>query len=109
MWQCAIQPAGPGELEEDVDRLARPHQHGVLPDQVGRRLVVACEHQEAAGAVHVERVVHRVIAVHRVEQAELDAVAHGEGPVDGGVLSARLVVDELPEHVGRIRDGVKGR
>jgi len=38
---------------------------------------VAAEHQEAARAVDMERVVHRMVARHLVEQPELDPVAGG--------------------------------
>ena len=51
--------AGVGDVEQDVDGLAGADQHGVLPHQVGLGHAVAGEHQEPAGAVQVERVVHR--------------------------------------------------
>ena len=64
-----------GELEQDVDRLARPHENRVLPDEVGRRLTVSRENEKSAGTVHVERMVHRMVALHRVDEADLHAVA----------------------------------
>src|SRR5687768_3567766 len=47
--------AGVGDVEEDVDGLAGADEDGVLPDQVGLRLAVAGEDEEAARAVDVER------------------------------------------------------
>jgi hypothetical protein len=43
--------------------------------------------QEPAGAVDVERMVHRVLRpLHLVDEPDLHPVADGERPVDGGVL-----------------------
>jgi RimK family alpha-L-glutamate ligase len=53
--------AGVRHVEEDVDGLAGAHEHRVLPDQVRLDDVVAREDQEAAGAVDVERVRHRMV------------------------------------------------
>ncbi len=65
---------------------------------------LAGKHDEPARAVDVERVVHGVLGpLHLVDQPDLDPVAHGEGPGDGPVLVAGLAVDELPDHVGRVR------
>ena len=76
--------AGVGDVEQDVDDLAGPHEHGVLPHQVGLELAVAGEDQEAPGAVDVEGVVHRVVGVHLVDQPDLHPVADRELPVDRG-------------------------
>ena len=64
MWQCAIHRPGDGDVEDDVDGLAGADQHGVLPHEVRLGDVVTGDDEEAAGAVDVERVVHRVVAVH---------------------------------------------
>jgi len=64
---------------------------------------VAGQDQEAAGSMDVERVVHRVIGVHLVDQPDLHPVTHREGPVDIRVLRPGLAVDQLPDHVARIR------
>jgi hypothetical protein len=37
---------------------------------------------EAAGTVHVERMVHGMVGVHLVDEAQLDLVADAELPVD---------------------------
>ena len=47
----------------------------------------------------VERVVHRVIRLHLVDESDLHAIAHGERPPDGAVLGAVVPVDEHPSHV----------
>ena len=78
MWQCAIQTPGVGDVEQDVHRLAGSHEHRVLPDEVGLRDAVAGQDDEAAGAVDVERVVHRVVGVHLVDEPQLDLVADRE-------------------------------
>ena len=98
--------SGVGDVEQDVDGLAGAHEHGVLPGQVGLDGVVAGEYEEAAGSVDVEGVVHRVIRVHLVEQADLDLVADLEAPLDGTVLGSCCRVDQLPAHVGGSRDPV---
>jgi hypothetical protein len=43
--------AGIGDREQDVDRLAGEHEHGVLPHEVVVRLSVSREDEESAGAV----------------------------------------------------------
>ena len=88
-----------GDVEQDVDGLAGTDQHGVLPDQVGLHNPVSGEDQEAARSVDVERVVHRVVPGHLVQQPELHLVADPEVPVDRGVLRAGRLVDQLPAHV----------
>ena len=99
MWQCAIQTAGMGDVEEDVDGLAGRDEHGVLPDEVGLGDAVAGEDEEAAGAVDVERMVHRVVRVHLVDDPDLDLVADAEAPVDPMPFRSGVSVDELPAHV----------
>ena len=91
--------AGVGDVEEDVDGLAGADEDGVLPHEVVVGFAVAGEHEEPAGAVDVERVVHRVVLVHVVDEADLDPVADLERPVDVPVLLAGVAVDELPDHV----------
>ena len=61
--------------------------------------VVASQDQEAAGAVDVERVRHRMVRVHLVHEAQLHLVTDVEGPVDLRVFGARVAVDELPARV----------
>src|SRR5690242_17574660 len=53
--------SGVGDVEEDVDGFAGSKKDGVLPDQVRFDHTVACEHDEAASPVDVERMVHGVI------------------------------------------------
>ena len=50
-----------GHVEEDVDGLPGPDEHGVFPDQVGLDDFIASEDQEATSAVHVERVRHGMV------------------------------------------------
>src|SRR5215213_7096981 len=71
--------AGVGDVKKDVDGLAGANQDGVLPHEVVVGLAVACEHEEPAGAVDVERVVHGVVLRHAVLEADLDPVADVEG------------------------------
>ena len=80
-------------------RLARPYQHRVLPDEVGLGHAVAAQDEEAARPVDVERMVHRVVAGHLVEQPDLHLVADAEAPVDRRVFGVGVAVDELPAHV----------
>src|SRR4051812_49180074 len=53
--------AGVGDVEQDVDDLAGAHEHRVGPDEVGVLDAVAAEDEEAARAVDVEGVVHRMV------------------------------------------------
>src|SRR5215211_7504580 len=69
-------------------------------------MAVPREDEEAAGSVDVERVVHRVIRVHLVDEPDLHSLAYGERPGDGVVLGPALPVDELPDHVGGVRSTV---
>src|SRR5215210_1658829 len=98
--------AGVRDVEKNVDSLAGPHQHRVLPDKVLLGGPVACEDDEAAGTVDVERMVHRVVRVHLVHEPELDLIADSELPVDRVVGGARLSVDKAPPHVRRRCDPV---
>ena len=84
MWQCAIHR--PGLVTSNRMSTVCPvaDQDGVLPDQVGLGRAVAGQDQEASGAVQVERVVHRVVGVHLVDQPDLHPVPDGEPPVDRG-------------------------
>src|SRR5207245_7518220 len=66
-------------LEQDVDRRAHRHEHGVLPGQVRVRHAVAREHQEAL-AVEMDGMAHRVHRLRIVEQPDLDDVATLEPP-----------------------------
>ena len=54
----------------------------------------------------MERVVHRVVGVHLVDQPQLDLIADTEAPVDRVVGGARFSIDEAPMHVRRRRDPV---
>ena len=49
------------DVEQDVDDLSRPDEHGVLPHEVRLDHVVAREDHEPASAMNVERVRHRVV------------------------------------------------
>ena len=104
IWQCAIHQSRVGDVEQDVDDLAGTHEHGVLPHQVGLDLAVAGQDQEPSRAVNVEGVMHRMVGVHLVDQADLDPVPDGEPPIDRRVRLAGRAVDELPAHVGGGRD-----
>jgi hypothetical protein len=67
-------------------------------------LTISGEDEEPTRAVNVERVVHQMIgALHRIDQADLDSVADAECPRDLVVLGARISVNELPDHVARVR------
>src|SRR5512133_3270817 len=89
-----------GHVEQDVYGLNRTHQHGVLPHQVGLGDPVAGQYQEPAGAVQVERVVHGMVGGHFIDQPDLDSVANGEPPVDGGAVGTSGPVQEPPVHGG---------
>ena len=52
---------GVGDVEQDVDRLAGPHENRVLPGEVGLDDSVPSEDEEAARAMHVEGMRHRVV------------------------------------------------
>ena len=56
--------------------------------------------------MHVEWVVHRVVGVHLVDQADLDPIADPESPGDGVVLLSARSVHQLPAGVGRGREAV---
>jgi hypothetical protein len=68
------------DVEKKVDSLASGHKDRVLPRQVGFSRAVSCQNQEAARAVYVKRMVHRVVGIHFVDQAKLDAIADAESP-----------------------------
>src|SRR5215217_6420983 len=75
-------------VEEDVDSLAGRYQHRVGPHQIGLDRSISGEHQESASSVDVEWMVHRVVAGHFIEEADLDPIPHTESPGDlmiGGV------------------------
>jgi hypothetical protein len=93
--------AGGRDVEDDAHRLARAYQDGVLPHEVRLWDVIASDDEEAAGAVDVEGVVHRVVAVHGVDESHLHPVADTERPVDG-VIGLGVLVDQLPDHVGGV-------
>ena len=93
-WVCHV--------EQDVDGLASVYKDGVLPREVRLDHVVAGEDEEPTRAVDVERVVHRVVLVHVVHQADLHSVTDRERPLDLPVLLAAVQVDELPDHVSGI-------
>jgi hypothetical protein len=87
------------DVEQDVHGPSRWHKHGVLPHQVGFRLALTRQDEEAPGAMDMERVVHRVIRLHLVNESDLHPVADREGPRDGPILGSALPVDEHPSHV----------
>jgi hypothetical protein len=47
-------------------------------------------------------VVHRVVAVHGVDESHVHPVADTERPVDGVIGLADVLVDQLPDHVGGV-------
>ncbi len=106
MWQCAIQR--PGLVTSSRMSTISPVRTSTVSfhTRLGSALAVAGEDQEAAGPVDVEGVVHRVVGVHLVDQADLHPVADRELPLDGGVLGLGRAVDQLPAHVRRRRDPV---
>ena len=88
IWQWAIHRPGLVTSKRMSTVSTCTHQHGVLPDQVGLGDPVAGQHQESAGAVQVERVVHGMVGRHFIDQPDLDSVAGGEPPVDGRAVGA---------------------
>src|SRR5215218_6200119 len=74
---------GVRDVQEDVDRLACADEDGVLPDEVRLDDPVPREDEEAAGAVYVEWVWHRVVGVHLVDETDLDLVADGTSSRSG--------------------------
>ena len=75
MWQCAIQR--PGLVTSSRMSTTSPVRTSTvsLQTRLGSGVAVARDDEEAAGAVDVERVVHRVVGVHLVDQADLHPVA----------------------------------
>src|SRR4051794_10864001 len=100
--------AGVGDVQQQVYDLTRRHEDGVLPDEVRLGGSVAGEDEEAAGAVDVERVVHRMVRVHLVDEADLHAIADAEAPIDPCSLRACRAVDQLPARVRRRGHAVDG-
>ena len=101
MWQWAIHR--PGLVTSNRMSTVCPVRTRTVSFQT--RLVlrrsVAGQDEEAPGAVQVERVVHRVVGVHLVDQSDLDPVSDGEPPVDRGCRGAGGPIHEFPVHVGR--------
>src|SRR3954462_91202 len=95
-----------GDVEQDVHGLSRSNQNGVLPHEVGLRLAVTREHQEASSSVHVERMVHRMVRLYLVHEPDLHSITNGERPRDGTVLRTGLPVDEHPSHIAGLRGAV---
>src|ERR687896_161525 len=87
-----------GCVHEDVDGLAGAYQDGVFPHEVRLDYTIARQHQEAL-AVDMERMMHRVIRFHLVDQSDLDLITFVEAPVDVRVRLAGVAIDELPPHV----------
>ena len=50
----------------------------------------------------VERVMHRVVLVEIVDEANLHVIPNGERPVDLPVGLSGVAIDELPDHVARV-------
>ena len=101
MWQWAIQTTGVGDVEQDVHRLAGPHQHRVLPDQV-RLLPPSRRRTRKRPAPWTWNGwcmgwSESISLTRRIFTRSPDP----EAPVDRGVLRAAGAVDELPAHVGR--------
>ena len=103
MWQCAIH--SPGLATSSRMSTVSPAVRSTVSFQTRFlfRLLVSCEDEEVAGSMNVERVMHRVIGIHLVDQRDLHPVADGERPTHGAILGTSLPVDELPDHVARIR------
>ena len=87
------------DVEEDVDRFPGADENGVLPDEVRLLDAVPCENEKSPCAVNVERVRHRMVGVHLVDEADLDLITDAEFPVDAGVFGSGVAIDELPTHV----------
>ena len=108
MWQCAIQM--PGLVTSSRMSTVSPVRTSTVSFQtrLGSTTAVAAQDEEATRAVDVERVVHRMVGVHLVDEPDLHLVADPEPPVDRVVLGARAgrPVDELPAHVRRRRHPV---
>ena len=49
---------------------------------------------------------HRMVLVEIVDEADLDLIADRERPVDLPVGLSGVAIDELPDHVGRVRSTV---
>ena len=75
MWQCAIQM--PGCVTSRRMSTVSPvrDEDGVGPDEVRLDDAVAGQDQETARSVDVERMVHRMVGLHLVDQADLHLVA----------------------------------
>src|SRR6476659_10984345 len=92
-------PPGVCDIEEDVDRFPSADEHGVFPDEIRLLDAVSCKNEKSPCAVNVERVRHRMVGVHLVDEADLDLITTSEVPVDGGIFGAGVAIDELPAHV----------
>ena len=88
MWQCAIQR--PGFVTSSRMSTVSPVRTSTVSFQTrfGSASSSRLEDEEAARAVDVEGVVHWVVGVHLVDQADLHLVADPELPVDPVVLVA---------------------
>ena len=104
MWQCAIQR--PTLVTSRTMSTVSPVRTSTvsLHTRFGSDDAVAGQDEEPSGSVDVERVVHRVVGVHLVDEPDLHAVADAEVPVDRVVLGVVGAVDELPAHVRRRRE-----
>ena len=94
------------DVQEDVDDLAGTHQHRVLPHEILLGDAVAGKDDEAARAVDMERVVHRVVGIHLVHKSQLDLVADAELPGDRIVDCSGRSIDEVLAHVRGCRQPV---
>ena len=95
MWQCAIH--SPGFDTSSTMSTVSPVRTSTVSFHTrfgSLDPVAATMHQEPAGPVDVERVVHRVIGVHLVHEPDLHPVADRERPVDLGVACARVAIDQ---------------
>src|SRR5215211_1473178 len=80
-------------VQENVDSLPGADKHGVLPNEVRLDSAVSAQDEEAARAVDVERVMHRMVGLHLVDEPDLDLVADAEPPADRVVLGAGRPVE----------------
>ena len=66
----------------------------------GSMIPSRAEDEEAAAAVNVEGMVHRMVGVDLVDEPDLHPVPDPEPPVDGRTLSSAVTVNQLPARVG---------
>src|SRR5918999_5440528 len=67
-------------VQEHVDGLSGADEHRVLPDEIRLDGAVSAKDEEATRAMDVERVMHRMVRLHLVDEPDLDLVADLELP-----------------------------